>query len=220
MASRLNIIIGQKFNMMTIIEEKEAHKKQRQFLCKCDCGHIGIHKLILLTSGQTKSCGCLRKRRFLEINTSHSKSRTKLNFVWQSMKQRCANPNCHAYKYYGGRGISVCEQWSNSLVPFYEWSINNGYKEGLSLDRIDVDGDYCPENCRWVDMKTQSRNKTDNRFIEFKGERMCIQDWANKLGIHLSTLDKRLRKWTLEKALTTPKITENDTKSIRNRQQR
>lgn len=206
---------GQVFNMMTIIKEVEPRKKQRQFLCKCQCGNIGNYVLVLLVNEQTKSCGCLRKSRFLQRNTSHGKSRTKLNAVWQSMKQRCENPNNINYKYYGGRGIKVCEQWISSLIVFYNWSIENGYEEGLSIDRINVDGNYEPNNCRWVSMKIQSRNKTDNIFIEYKGENLCLQDWANKLKINISTLNKRLKKWDLEKALTTPKSEINDTKNIR-----
>ena len=211
MAKALKIENGQVFNMLTVLKEVERNKKQRQFLCKCECGHIGNHRLISLTKGEAKSCGCLRRKTFLERNTSHGKSRTKLNSVWQAMKQRCENHNNINFKYYGGKGVKVCLEWSQSLKVFYDWAINNGYSENMTIDRIDVNGNYEPSNCRWVSMKIQSRNKTDNRFIEFKGEKLCLQDWATKIGIHISALDKRIKKWTLEKALTTPKIIKNDT---------
>lgn len=214
---RMVITEGQIFNMMTIIKEVEPRKKQRQFLCKCQCGHIGKYVLVLLVNEQTKSCGCLRKSTFVERNTFHGKSRTKLNAVWQAMKQRCYNSNNINYTYYGGRGISVCNAWRNSMINFYDWAINNGYNEGLSIDRIDVNGNYEPSNCRWVKMDIQCRNKTANVFIEYNGENLCLQDWSNKLGINISTLNKRLKKWDLEKALTTPKSEINDTRNIRNR---
>jgi hypothetical protein len=217
-AKALIIENGKRFNMLTVLNEEERHNKQRQFLCRCDCGDIRVHKLILLTSGQSKSCGCLRKKTFIDRNTSHGKSRSKLNAVYQAMKQRCENPNNINYKHYGGRGIKVCEQWLSSLIVFYNWAIENGYEEGLSIDRINVNGNYEPDNCQWVKMKIQTRNKRDNVFVEYNGEKLCVQDWANRLGINHCTLTKRLKKWGLEKALTTAKIEINDTKSNRNRQ--
>jgi len=214
---RMVISEGQIFNMMTIIKEVEPRKKQRQFLCKCKCGHIGKYVLVLLVNEQTKSCGCLRKSTFVERNTFHGKSRTKLNAVWQAMKQRCFNENNANYIFYGGRGIKVCNEWKNSFIEFYNWAIENGYKEGLSIDRINVNGNYEPDNCQWVKMKIQTRNKRDNVFVEFNGENLCIQDWANRLGINHTTLTKRLKKWSVEKSLTTPKSEINDTSSYRNR---
>lgn len=216
MAKPLIIENGQRFNNLTVLKEVEKSKNRRQFLCKCDCGKIGTYKLILLTTEQTKSCGCLRKNTFVERNTFHGKSRTKLNSVWQAMKQRCYNSNNLNFPYYGGRGISVCDEWKNSMIDFYNWAINNGYKEGLSIERKNVDGNYEPSNCVWVEMKVQSRNKTANVFIEFNGENLCMQDWADKIGINVSTLNKRLKNWSLEKALTTPKSEKNDTSCFRN----
>ncbi len=212
---RIVIVKGQVFNMMTIIEEVENKKKQRQFLCKCECGHIGKHVLVLLVNGQTKSCGCLRKKTFLERNTKHGISRKKLYTILLAIKQRCLNVNNKNYHRYGGRGIELCDEWKNSVELFYNWALENGYKEGLSIDRIDNNGNYCPENCRWVSMHVQSRNTRSNVFIEFNGERLCIQDWANKLEITSCTLKKRIKNWGLEKALTTPKFNRNDTSSSR-----
>jgi len=215
MANRLEINNGQRFGMLTVIQETEPLKKCRRFLCKCDCGDVKPHKLIFLTSGQSKSCGCLRKKTFVARNTFHGKSRTKLNAVYQAMKQRCENPNNVNYKHYGGRGIKVCDEWLNSLMAFYNWAIENGYKEGLSIDRINVDGNYEPSNCQWVSMKKQSRNKRDNVYVEFNGKNQCLQDWAFELNINISSLTKRIRKWGIERALTTPKIEKNDTQSFR-----
>lgn len=144
MANPLVINKGQRFNMLTVLEEFETLKKCRRFLCKCDCGNVKAHKLIFLTSGQSKSCGCLRKKTFVDRNTFHGKSRTKLNAVYQAMKQRCNNPNHINYKFYGKRGITICKDWNNSLMSFYNWALENGYTEGLTLDREDVNGNYEP----------------------------------------------------------------------------
>ena len=201
--------------MMTLLKEVGIIKNRRSFECRCDCGHIGIHSLYGLTSGQTKSCGCLRKKTFLERNTTHGKSRTKLNFVRQSMLQRCYNKKCKAYRWYGAKGIIVCDEWKNDLMSFYNWAMENGYKEGLTLDRIKSTGNYEPSNCRWVAMDIQQRNKSNNVFIEFNGETMCVTDWANRIGIDHETLNKRLKNWTLEKALTTPKQEQHDTSHSR-----
>jgi hypothetical protein len=133
------------------------------------------------------------------------------------MKKRCYNDKSRAFKWYGAKGIIICDEWKNRFLNFKSWAIENGYAENLTIDRIDVNGNYEPDNCRWVKMDVQCRNKTDNVFIEYNGENLCLQDWANKLKISISTLNKRLKKWSLEKALTTPKSDKNDTRNNRNR---
>lgn len=210
----LIIKIGQQFNMLTVLKEVEKKGAYRQFLCGCNCGKIGTYKLIQLTTGQTKSCGCLRKKTFVERNTFHNKSRTKLYKVWTSIKQRCDNEKCNVYYRYGGRGIKISKEWYD-FNNFNKWAFENGYIEGLTIDRINNNGNYEPSNCRLVKMKIQCRNKSSNVFIEFNGEKLCVQDWANKIDIKFSTMVKRLKNWDIEKALTTPKITKNDTRSIR-----
>lgn len=205
---------GQAFNMLTVLKEVEKSGAYRQFLCECECGKIGTYKLIQLTTGQTKSCGCLRKKTFVERNTFHDKSRSKLYKVWTAIKQRCDNKNCNVYHRYGGRGITICKEWYD-FNKFDKWANENGYMEGLTIDRADNDGNYTPENCRWVKMKVQCRNKTTNVFIEFNGENLCIQDWANKLDIKFCTMLKRIRNWDIEKAVTTPKSIKNDSSRIR-----
>lgn len=130
---------------------------------------------------------------------------TKLYNIWRSIKGRCNNPNDKAYFRYGGRGIYISNLWENDYGSFLSWSLCNGYKEGLSIDRIDNDGPYSPENCRWVSRKVQQNNMRSNRYIEFGGERRTISGWAEYLGIKPQTLQLRLHKWTLERALTEPK---------------
>ena len=130
------------------------------WLCKCDCGKLVEVLGDNLRSGNTKSCGCLRK----EIVTIHGDSRIRLYYIWHSMKARCYNSNNNNYKYYGERGIKVCKEWKNNYMMFKNWALANGYKEGLTIDRIDNDGNYCPENCRWLTKSENSRNGAFKRW--------------------------------------------------------
>jgi hypothetical protein len=159
-----------------------------------------------LTTGYTKSCGCLRVDNGHRQLTKHGNSETKLYYVYSGMKQRCNNKNSHAYKNYGGRGIKICDEWTDFTV-FQDWAIKNGYKEnaGLSIDRIDVNGNYCPENCRWTTIDTQSNNKRSNKYFEMNGECYSIAEWVKKLGGSSSLIHARLRRgWSIEQALLRP----------------
>lgn len=132
----------------------------------------------------------------------HGKGNTRLYSIWCGMKSRCANKNL---KYYGGKGIKVCNQWLNSFETFYDWAIDNGYRENLTIDRIDNNGNYEPSNCRWADNKQQSINRTSNIFYEYKGKRLSIIEWAELYNIPYKLLHQRLRtyKWDIDKALNT-----------------
>ena len=134
---------------------------------------------------------------------THNKSNERVYRIWKSMKKRCENPNYKWYANYGGRGIRVCDEWQK-FEPFYEWATSNGYAENLTIDRIDVNGNYEPNNCRWVDMTTQSNNKRTNRNITFNNETHTMKEWSEILGIKYSTLESRLNKhkWSVEKAFT------------------
>ena len=137
----------------------------------------------------------------------HSKTNTRLYNVWNNIKRRCYTKTNPSYKYYGGCGIGMCEEWRKSFSAFYEWSVKNGYNENApkgecTIDRIDVNGDYQPSNCRWVSMKTQNLNRKANRIIEYNGETHTLVEWANILGINYSTLLYRFRRgWNTERAL-------------------
>lgn len=125
------------------------------------------------------------------------------------MKTRCYNPNYDKYKYYGGKGIKVCDEWLESWYAFEDWAMENGYNDSLTLDRIDPEGNYSPENCRWISMKEQANNRTSNRMIEYNGETKSLQQWADILGIKAHTLSQRLDTgWSVEDAMTTPVHTE------------
>ncbi len=133
----------------------------------------------------------------------HGLSGTPLYKVWLTMKQRCYNPKDRRYKWYGAKGVKVCAEWREDAEAFYTWAISNGYQKGLTLDRIKGDGDYSPENCRFITMSAQQRNKSSNKRIEYNGEIMSVQEWAEKLNIKPSTLRARFNKgWSTERALT------------------
>jgi len=197
-------ITGQKFNRLTIIKYLYTnHNYKPVWLCRCDCGN---EKEILgesIKSGKTKSCGC---RQLEAKNIKHGKTNSRLYECWQHMKRRCYNKKMSNYKYYGRRGIKVCKEWRSNFEIFYDWAMKNGYKENLEIDRIDVNGNYEPNNCKWSTRKEQCNNKRNNYYIEYKRQRKTLTEWADILNIKVITLYDRLNKlqWTIEKALNTP----------------
>lgn len=140
---------------------------------------------------------------------SHGDTGTRLHRIWQNMKARCYRKSAREYENYGGRGITVCEEWRSNYEKFKEWAINNGYADNLTIDRINVNGNYEPTNCRWITNKEQQNNRRDNACYEFNGETKTLAQWSEELGICYKTLQKRIRKWGVEKAFTEPLKTEN-----------
>lgn len=200
-------ITGKKYGRLTVKKfvGKTPHR-DTLWNCQCDCGNEIVVKKGNLLSGNTRSCGCLRNENIFK----HGKYNSRLHKIWRTMKQRCFNPKDPQYHNYGGRGITVCEEWLE-FKNFYEWAISNGFDENAprgasTIDRINVNDGYKPDNCRWVDMKTQSNNKRNNRLLTFDGETMTLSQWAEEKGLKVSTLQARIDEyhWTTEKALTTP----------------
>lgn len=148
-------LVGKKYGRWTVIEYLGGQK----WLCKCECGNTSAVKTGHLNMGASKSCGCLGVERRRQAVVTHGYSQTNLYKVWNSMKQRCGNKNNSGYKDYGGRGISVCKEWADDAKVFCDWAIKNGYKQGLSIDRINNDGNYEPANCRWTTRKVQVNNQ-------------------------------------------------------------
>jgi hypothetical protein len=139
--------------------------------------------------------------------TIHGMSHSRLYQIWNAMKQRCSNPNAISYPRYGGRGITVCQEWQDSFAAFRDWAVSHGYSDNLTIDRIDNDGKYEPLNCRWVTKKEQQNHTSYNRLYTYKGEKLNVMQWAEKTGMSPNTLYKRLmRGWGIEKALTTKKL--------------
>ena len=204
--------IGKKYNRYTVVKydhmKKYGKTKAHFFKCKCDCGNERVVRITTLTSNQSKSCGCLQREvvaKNNKVNVTHGRSNTKLYRVYHAMKSRCNDPNHDKYKVYGGRGIRVCEEWENSFELFYKWAIANGYKEGVSIDRIDPNGNYEPGNCRWLNQIEQCRNKRNNVVLEHNGKKQTAIEWAEELGIKHSTILYRHRNgWSDKETLTIP----------------
>jgi hypothetical protein len=200
---KLNLKIGQKINQLTVLDIYQSVDKRRRALFLCDCGNTKIIRCDSVQAGTTFSCGCYHIKLTSQRNYVHGDSNTRLYHIWEGVKQRCLDPNADNYHNYGGRGIEVCNEWLNSFISFRDWSINNGYVDKLTIDRIDNEGNYEPSNCRWVTIKEQSKNKRTN--LKYKGE--ISSDASFRLGgktRHLVANRVTGCGWSLEKAFTTP----------------
>ena len=184
-----NYLVGQRFGRLIVLENTgESNNQGMLWKCKCDCGNEKIIPTQALTSKHTQSCGCLQKEKLFEANVKHGKSHTRLHSIWKTMKQRCLNPNNYKYKDYGGRGITICDEWQNDYLKFEVWALENGYDENAkygecTIDRIDVNGNYEPSNCRWVSGKEQARNKRNCRYVFFEGEKYTLAELSELLGV-------------------------------------
>lgn len=209
---KINVKNGDKYGLLTIIEEAEGRysgkHRRRIFLCKCDCGNFKKIALNSLRTGHTKSCGCIKKitaRKNGLKGVTHGMSDTKLYDVWRGMKKRCYLESNPSYEDYGGRGIKVCESWLSSFEVFSEWAIANGYEEKLSIERIDVNGDYEPDNCEWIPLSRQSLNKRNTRYITHNNKTLTLREWSEKLDLSYGALKRRLQVgWSVEETLNTP----------------
>lgn len=178
------------------------------WVCKCDCGNTTEVLPQHLNRGLIRSCGCLRKDVSSKKNKKHGMSKTRIYKEWKGIKERCLNKNNHAYKNYGGRGITICDEWlgENGFENFYGWAMKNGYSDDLTIDRINVNGDYEPSNCRWATMKEQQNNKRNNHIISLNGEEHTISEWSRITGINKETIEARENRYgyTDEEALMIP----------------
>lgn len=201
-------LTGRRFGRLTVIEPIGTIGLRYKWRCKCDCGNEAV-VLGNNLGKSTFSCGCYARERSSERLATHRKSKTRLFPIWQSIKQRCENVQCHAYADYGGRGIKVCDEWDNDFTAFEKWAFSHGYDENAArgqctIDRIDVDGNYEPSNCRWITASEQQNNKRTRVEVEWDGRKMSVADWSRETGLSHSTILGRInRGWSAERALTT-----------------
>ncbi|WP_114752346.1 hypothetical protein [Pleomorphovibrio marinus] len=200
----INIISGTKHNKLTILSEVDDNRKGRFVLCICDCKNKTTVNLASLRSGHVKSCGCLRPH-ITKPTRTHCMSKTRIYRIWRNIKTRCFNKKVRSYEHYGARGISICDEWMD-FIPFYEWSKKSGYKSNLTIERIDFNKDYCPENCTWIPLKDQAKNTRYAVLIDYMGEKKCIAEWCRVLNISARmVVARRLSGWSDYDALTIPK---------------
>lgn len=198
---RAKDLTGKKFGNLTVVKKVERKNRSNQWLCKCDCGKEVVCYQYNLERGTSTSCGCLRSYYAKKTRSCHGESTGKFYKKWSSIKTRCYNKNTPCYKNYGGRGIKMCDEWLD-FWNFREWAYKNGYSEGLTLERIDVNGNYEPSNCKWIPMEEQAINKRNNSFIEYGGKKQTISQWSKKLGVGKEVLSYRYRAgWTPEECL-------------------
>lgn len=184
---------GMKFGKLTVVGFYETKNKKSYWKCLCACGEFTIARSDMIKSGHTKSCGCLAQEISKKGNhRTHELSKTKLYNVYHSMKARCYNKRNKDYPYYGGRGIEICKEWLDNFVAFYKWANENGYEKGKSIDRINNDGNYEPENCQWVDQKIQNNNTRQNHSIEINGIAKTLSEWCEQLNVPKSTVKYRV----------------------------
>ena len=191
---KIKDISGQRFGrLIALYRLNNYHKKRAWWLCVCDCGNLVEISGITLRNNHTKSCGCLNHE---PTNKKHGKCYTRLYKLYKAIIKRCYNSNIKQFKDYGGRGIEVCDEWRNDFMTFYEWAINNGYQDNLTIDRINVNGNYEPCNCRWATPKQQSNNKRNNVNLTYNGKTQSLKEWADELGVKYTRLYSRYRrKW-------------------------
>lgn len=197
-------LTGTKFDRLIVIGlSHKASRNRRYWLCQCVCGNEKAIREDSLLGGSIKSCGCLAAEKARKNTAKHGMSRSRIYNVWQKMKMRCYNHKEKSFEHYGGRGISVCDEWKNSFQAFYDWAMSHGYEEHLTIDRIDVNGNYCPENCRWATMKEQQNNRRNNHIVIYNGRAQTIHQWADELNLNYNNLERNINKrnWDIEKAI-------------------
>lgn len=205
-SGRFADLSGKRFGRLTVLSlaekpdtSKDAHK---WWSCKCDCGNVCVVSGANL-GRSTLSCGCIKKEsKPVTHGFASHRQYSKLYHTWNAIKYRCNNPKSKDFANYGERGISICTEWENDFLAFYKWAMQNGYSPELTIDRIDNNGNYCPENCRWVTTATQNTNKRNAVLLSYNGKTMCCAEWERELGLNRNTVLQRYhRGWNVEECL-------------------
>lgn len=199
------ITAGDKFGRLTALRCAGRNKWHDQLWeCECECGKVKTVAAGKLKSGHTRSCGCLAldmRAKQLETHGITTGGKPRTFTIWSGMKARCLNPKSVSYPNYGGRGVGICAEWLE-FKAFHEWAVSNGYADGLQLDRIDNDGNYCPDNCRWVTRSENQRNTRRTHLITLDGRTQCAAAWIKELGISKTTFYTALHEGKLERYCT------------------
>lgn len=204
MARKRIDLTGQRFGRLVVLGYSGHKKGQVIWECICDCGNTHLVPTTSLRGGRTRSCGCLNHQQKEQYRT-HGESKTKLYHVYHAMLQRCYDTKFKFYHHYGGRGIRVCPEWQH-YEPFRDWALSNGYEDGLSIEREDVNGNYTPDNCKWIPMSEQANNKRRTVHVEWDGETVTLRDLADQYGLERMILYCRIVKmgWSIEDAINRP----------------
>jgi len=194
-------LTGKQFGDWTVLYEEPQEGYVRKWRCRCVCGAEKTVYQGNLTQGKSHGCGCAARKLTGERARTHGKRNTRLYNIWVLMRRRCYDESSVSYKNYGGRGISVCDEWlgHDGFQHFWDWSHENGYSESASprdcsIDRIDVNGNYCPENCRWIDMRSQSRNKQGTHWVEFGGETISLAEFCERYNVAPALASARFQR--------------------------
>lgn len=205
------VFIGDSFGRWTVVDTAPPDEwGYTMWLCQCECGTTKPVSQSELLRGHSRSCGCLRKELAAERHTVHGGWKDRLYEIWHSMKKRCDPKNKTKYPHYAGKGITVCKEWETSYDAFKQWALTNGYDKDASafictLDRINPEGNYCPENCRWATAKQQANNRTNTIFLTLNQKTRSLSEWSTEKKIPISVLDKRYRAgWSDEEILAKP----------------
>lgn len=197
MRKLVNDLTGKRFGRLNVIGVHDTKTRKTYYVCQCDCGNVKIVRADALVGGITKSCGCLKKEQDkinLIAHHSHKMSSSRIYDIWQGMKSRCYRKNDARYDRYGGRGIKICDEWLKSFKNFYDWSTANGYSEKLTIDRIDNNGDYEPQNCRWVSNKEQSNNRSSNINITIGNTTKNLMQWCEIFNVDYKKVYRRYER--------------------------
>ena len=205
-------LTGKKFGRLTVIEKREPNKKRKtsMWLCRCECGNEKIIASHDLKHG-TLSCGCMLKENRESFKNKYRNGKkinaknTRILRIYNHMKQRCYNSNNSSYKNYGGRGITICKEWLENYYEFEKWSLENGYEDTLTIDRIDTNKGYSPKNCRWATYKQQANNERTNHILEIDGIKHTVQEWSEIYKIKPNTIIYRIKRgWNVKRAVKEP----------------
>lgn len=213
--------IGKKFERLTVISFEHAKPPYRGWLwvCECECGNIKTLIPNDIKQGKVRSCGCLHNEMSTERATKFkhlTKNNKRLYSIYNGVKKRCYNKAESRYKDYGARGIKMCEEWLVSFDNFVEWSLSNGYSNEMTLERVDVNGDYSPYNCKWITLEEQAFNKRDTKWVTYKGESIQLVKLCKRENVSYDTVHNRIYSlgWSVERAIDEPSQQEN---SLRNK---